>query len=72
MRVLSVIMLGLMLGGCQITEYQIKDGADRPNQHERAEEDLILDAVLTDVLTNPILERTRHFYGRRGRKRLRW
>jgi hypothetical protein len=68
MRIVLVVLIATVLNGCGGgSEASPDDALDSDaSQVERSDQELILDAVLQDLLTNPRLDHTRAFYGTPG------
>lgn len=73
MRILLAIVLAAAMSGCSDNR-RVTTPKDRPQDEsseiKRSDRELILDAVLHDVLNNPDLKDTREFYGTAGDHRI--
>src|SRR5262245_24108117 len=69
MRTLVLIGLAVLAAGCAGSEDAVPDGKDGVAER-RSDHELILDAVLQDILVRPENQRLREFYGTPGGKLL--
>jgi hypothetical protein len=73
MRVLVAVGIIAMVSGCAGRSPELSAEKQPPGearQIQRSDKELVLDAVLHDVVNNPKLKRTRGFYGTPGDKQV--